>query len=140
MYVSPPFDGPVGGPRYTPTSSTANGELRRITGTLHARPGALVMLVVVPGDALASVTLGGRALDVATLQRGHGDTRVLRIHGPPAAGLEIVAELRGGAPWVLADMLPGLTEASAQLVARRPVDRVPYQTGDLRIALRSFTP
>jgi hypothetical protein len=140
MYVSPPFDGPADGPRYVQTSSTSNGDLRRISGTLTPRPGALVMLVVIPGDALTSLTVGGRTLDVATLQRGHGDTRVMRIHGPPAAGLEIVAELRGEAPWVLADMLPGLTDASAELVARRPVDRVPYQTGDLRIAFRSFKP
>jgi len=39
-------------------------------------------------------------------------------------------------------LLPGLGESppSATLLSQRPVDRVPYQTGDLRIALRSIQP
>ena len=144
MYVSPPFDGPGDGPgdgpQYTQTRSEPSNGARRITGTLHARPGALAMLMIIPADALTSLTVGGRKLVVQSLQHGAANTRVLRIHGPPATGVEITAEVRGDAPWVLADMLPGLSEASATLLAARPVDRVPYQTGDLRIALRSFTP
>jgi len=113
-----------------------------VTGTLRARPGAIAMIVVVPADALAALQLGGRTLDVASLQRGPNNRVMLRIQGPPVAGVELVAELRSDAPWLLADLLPGLGESppSATLLSQRPVDRVPYQTGDLRIALRSIQP
>ena len=142
LYASPHFDGEPGGPEYTQSSSEPQGALRRVTGTLRARPGAIAMIVVVPADALATLQLGGRTLDVARLQRGPADSVVLRIQGPPAAGVELVAELRGDAPWMLADLRPGLGESppSATLLSQRPADRVPYQTGDLRIALRSIQP
>jgi len=140
MYVSPPFDGEGGGPTYTQHTTTAQGGLHRITGTLKARPGALSMIVVMQADTVASLAVGGQMLEVANLQRGPDGARVLRLHGPPAEGIEIEAEVAGDAPWVLADMIPGLSDASTKLLTQRPFDRVPYQTGDARIGLRSIRP
>jgi len=142
MYASPPFAGEPGGPSYTQSRSEPQGALRRVTGTLRARPGAIALIVVIQADALAALKVGGRTLDVAALQRGPDNTVVLRIQGPPAAGVELIAELRSDVPWMLADLLPGLAESppSATLLSQRPAHRTPYQTGDLRIALRSIQP
>ena len=128
------------GPSLQVTSSAAQGELRRVTGTLRARPGARYLIVVLPATGLVTLRLGGRSLDPAKLKAAPSDRRMLTIYGPPAAGVEVVAELSGAAPWTLADGVAALPAASAPLVQARPPDRVPYQVGDLAVALRSVTP
>ncbi len=139
MYAAPPVaatnKGAREGPRWLTRTSEAHGDSRTITATLHARPDALAMVVLAPAT-LTSLEIGGRTLDVTKLQRGPDDSRLLRLHSPPREGVELIAELRGEAPWLLADMLPGLTEPGPA----RPETRVPYQNGDLRIAFLTVTP
>ncbi len=131
---------PAEGPSFRSTSSEARGELRRVTGTLRARPGARSLYLVIPAGALASLEIGGRKLDPEQLRRGPDDARVVVIHGPPGDGVPMVAELRGAAAWTIVDVLPGTPASAAALVAARPPERVPYQQGDLRVALRTITP
>ncbi|MBK7825464.1 M20/M25/M40 family metallo-hydrolase [Nannocystis sp.] len=128
------------GPSFTATGSEARGELRRVTGTLRARPGARSLYLVIPAGALVSLEIGGRKLDPEQLRRGPDDARVVVIHGPPGDGVPMVAELRGAAAWTIADALTGTPASAAALVAARPPERVPYQQGDLRVFLRKITP
>ena len=65
---------------------------------------------------------------------------MLTIYGPPDEGLPLVAELRGDAPWLLADGVAELPVDSRPLALARPGDRVPHQNGDLSLALREVTP
>lgn len=129
-----------GGPEFTRTSSEQRGELRRVTGTLRARPGARSLHLILPAGAVASLQIGGRTLDLTRLRSAPDDARLVVIHGPPAGGVALVAELRSDAPWTIADSLPGAPASAAALLAARPPERVPYQMGDLRIALRQIHP
>jgi hypothetical protein len=138
--VAPALSEPAEGPSYTRHSSEPHGELRRVTGTLRARPGARNLYVMIPAGGLASLQLGGRTLDPAQLRTAPNDTRVVVIHGPPAEGVALVAELRGDASWTIADSLVGAPSSAAALLAARPPDHVPYQSGDLRVALRKIDP
>lgn len=131
---------PADGPGYTRDSSAADGELRRVSGTLRARPGAQVLLVVMPAASLVSLQVGGRSLDPAQLRRIGDDMRLVVINGPPAEGVAITAELRGETRWTIADGLPGAPASAAALLSARPAERTPYQGGDLRIALRTIDP
>lgn len=140
LSFTPAPDEPAEGPSFSATSSEARGELRRVTGTLRARPGARSLYLVIPAGALVSLQIGGRTLDPEQLRRGPDDARVIVIHGPPGDGVPLVAELRGAAAWTIADALTGTPASAAALVAARPLDRVPYQQGDLRVALRTITP
>ena len=128
------------GPSLQVGATATEGELRTVTATLRARPGARVLIVVLPASGVVSLKLGGRALDPGKLKAAPADRRMLTIFGPPAEGVEVVAQLRGADPWLIADAVPSLPAVSAPLVQARPVDRVPYQTGDVAIAHRSVTP
>ena len=99
-----------------------------------------MLIVVLPASGVVALKLGGRALDPGKLKAAPADRRMLTIFGPPAEGVEVVAQLRGADPWLIADAVPSLPAVSAPLVQARPVDRVPYQTGDVAIAHRSVTP
>jgi len=129
---------PAEGPSFTRTSDEPRGELRRVTGTLRARPGARALYVIIPAGAVASLQINGRSLDPSALRTAPEDARVVVLYGPPAAGVTLSAELRGDAPWTIADALPGVPETAAALLAARPPERVPYQMGDLRVALRKI--
>jgi hypothetical protein len=65
---------------------------------------------------------------------------MVTIFGPPDEGVPLIAELRGSAPWLLADGLSELPAGSRALVLARPTDRVPHQNGDLSLALRQVDP
>lgn len=135
---------PADGPSFTPQSSETRGELRRVTGTLRARAGARVLWLVLPAGAVTSLAIGGRPLAWDKLRVGPNDSRVIVLYGSPPEGVAITAEVRGepgsGATWTIADALPGAPASATTLVAARPADRVPYQNGDLRIALRTIRP
>ena len=128
------------GPTFTPRASEARGELRQVTGTLRARPGATSLTVVLPADAALGPRLGGETLDPAKLRRAAGDRRQISIMGPPPDGLELVAEVRGDAPWLLIDAVPGVHESAAALSDARLPARTRHQSGDQQISLRAFTP
>ncbi len=138
--VAPAPPEPAEGPSYTRHSSELRGELRRVSGTLRARPGARGLYVMIPAGGLASLQIGGKTLDPAQLRTAPNDVRVVLIHGPPSEGVAMVAELRGDASWTLADTLVGAPSSAAALLAARPPDHVPYQGGDLRVALRQIEP
>lgn len=140
MYTAPAPAVGGEGPTLQVTATTAEGDTRSITATLRARPGARVLIVVLPASGVVSLKLGGRALDPGKLKAAPADRRMLTIFGPPADGVELVAQLRGADPWLIADAVPGLPAVSLPLVQARPADRVPYQTGDVAVAHRAVTP
>ena len=131
--------GPAQGPSLTVTRSEPQGELRRISATLRTRPGARLLIVLLPAG-VASLRLGGRTIEPTRLRSVPHDRRMLTIYGPPDEGVSLVAELRGDAPWLLADGVAELPVDSRPLALARPGDRVPHQNGDLSLALREVTP
>ena len=136
--AAPASPSPALGPSLVVTNTAPSGELRRITATLRARPGARLLIVMLPAS-VASLRIGGRTLDLTKL-RAVQDRRMLTIYGPPDAGVQLVAELRGDASWQLADGLAELPTDSRPLTLARPADRVPHQNGDLSLVLRAVTP
>ncbi len=143
MFTAPapasPAD-PAEGPRFVRRTSEPAGELRRITGTLYARPGALQLVLMIPGPSIASLRIGGRALDLEKVRHGREDSRIITIEGVPAAGVELEAEVRGDTPWLLGDAIAGLPTSAAELQGARPEHRVAYQMGDRQISFRQLVP
>jgi hypothetical protein len=137
----PAADPAVDGPRFDVSAAPRRDDgPRELRATLRPRPGAWLMWLVVPAGAASSLQIGGRPLDLATLRRGRDDARVVTIFGPPADGVELVATVQGSAPWVLADAHPGLPASARPVADARRGDHVPYQSGDLTIALRPVVP
>lgn len=114
------------------------GDLTRVTATLRAPPGALAALLVLPADAVGTLSIAGRPLDPATLRRGPSDTRLVTIFGPPADGLALTYDLRNPAPWRLVALYAGLPPNGP--ASARPDDAVPYQNGDLTAVVRDAAP
>ncbi len=139
LFAAPAGPGSPLGPSLTVTSVESRGELRHVTATVHARPGARLLIVALPGG-LTSLRVGGRTLDRDKLRVAPSGRRMLTIFGPPEEGVALVAELRGSESWLLADGLPELPAGSRGLALARPSDRVPYQNGDLSVALRQVSP
>ncbi|WAS93415.1 M28 family peptidase [Nannocystis punicea] len=110
----------------------------RATMTLRARPGALASQLVIPADAVATLSVGGRVLDVSKLRPGPSDTRVVTVFGSPAEGVEVVADITTAAAWTVVDLVSGLAPDAP--ASARPEWAVPYQWGDSIAARRSFTP
>jgi len=138
LLAAPAGLGAALGPSLERTTSRSTDELRHVTGTLRARPGARLLIVMLPAG-LTSLQVGGRTLDPDKLRTTPSGQRLLIIHGPPDEGVPLVAELRGADGWLLADGLPELPAGSRALVLARPADRVPYQNGDLSVALRQVS-
>jgi len=139
LLTTPAAPGPALGPTLEVAAVERRGELRRVTATLYARPGARLAHLRLPAG-LAALRVGERDLDpgkLRTLPSGH---RVITVHGPAEEGVAIVAELRGAEPWLIADAVAELPPGSRALALARPADRVPYQNGDLSVALREVIP
>jgi hypothetical protein len=139
LFNAPAGPGSALGPSLEVAGVESGGELRRVTGTLHARPGARLLIALLPAS-LSSLRLDGRTLDLDQLHTTPDGRRMVTIFGPPDEGVPLIAELRGSAPWLLADGLSELPAGSRALVLARPTDRVPHQNGDLSLALRQVDP
>jgi hypothetical protein len=111
---------------------------RTLTATYLPRPGALLAHLVLPPEVTA-LTLEDFPLSPGQLRRGPGESRVVTIFGPPAAGIALSATMSGSAPWVLVDAAPGRPAAADQLAITRPLTVVPYQWGDQSIVYRAVT-
>jgi hypothetical protein len=111
---------------------------RTLTATYLPRPGALLAHLVLPPEVTA-LTLEDFPLSPGQLRRGPGESRVVTIFGPPAAGIALSATMSGSAPWVLVDAAPGRPAAADQLAITRPLTVVPYQWGDQTIVYRAVT-
>jgi hypothetical protein len=114
------------------------GAVTRVHATLRAPAGALAAMLVLPGDAVAAISVGGRPLDPATLRPGPSDTRIVTVFGPPAEGLPLIVDLRKPTPWQLVALHPGLPASSP--ASARPDTAVPYQNGDLTAVVRAVQP
>lgn len=137
--TAPAGPGSALGPSLEISTTEPRGELRQISGTLRARPGARMLTILLP-TTVRSLRLAGRVVEPEKLRVTHTGRRVLTIHGPPEAGVPLVAELSGDEPWQLIDGLPELPAGSRTLVLARPADRTAYQNGDLSLALRKVSP
>ena len=123
-----------------PTWLASAGGPDEVKAVVKARPGARTLLLVIPGGELDALTVGGRALDPATINRGPNDTRVVTIYGPPAAGVEVTARVSGRSPWLIVDTMAGLPGGATAPVAARPATAVMWQWGDVTAAVRRVTP